>query len=79
MTYDDKRIEVAVLALLATFRFDEDRSWKGYDFDVMNTLHQQGFIHPPQGKAKSVALTAERLRKGEEIADRLFAAGDKTA
>ena len=57
MTDDDKRIEEAVLALLTTFRFDEDRSWKGYDFAVMNTLHQHGF-HPSstkQSKAKQVS------------------------
>jgi hypothetical protein len=72
--YDPKRIEETVLALLATFSFEGGRSWKGYDFDVMNALHQQGLIDEPRGKNKSVWLTAEGLEKGTAIADRLFAA-----
>lgn len=74
MEYDPKRIEEAVLALLATFSFDGGRSWKGYDFEVMNALHQQGLIDEPRGKNKSVWLTAEGLEKGTAIAERLFAA-----
>ena len=74
MNYDEKRIEEAVLALLTTFSFDGGRSWKGYDFDVMNALHEQGLIDEPRGKNKSVWLTAEGLKKGTAIADRLFAA-----
>ncbi len=74
MDYDPKRIEETVLALLATFSFDGGRSWKGYDFDVMNALHQQGLIDEPRSKNKSVWLTAEGLEKGTATADRLFAA-----
>jgi len=72
--YDSKRIEETVLALLATFSFDGGRSWKGFDFDVMNALHEQGLIDDPRGKNKSVWLTAEGLEKGTAIAGRLFAA-----
>lgn len=74
MEYDPKRIEETILALLATFSFDGGRSWKGFDFDVMNALHQQGLIDDPRGKNKSIWLTAEGLEKGTIIADRLFAA-----
>ncbi len=34
MELDGKRIDDAVLALLATFSFDGGRSWKGFDWDV---------------------------------------------
>ncbi|PZW67125.1 hypothetical protein F471_02993 [Pseudomonas sp. URMO17WK12:I1] len=74
MEYDPKRIEETVRALLATFSFDGGRSWKGYDFDVMNALRQQGLIDDPRGKNKSVWLTAEGLEKGTSIAERLFTA-----
>lgn len=74
MDYDPKRIEETVLALLATFSFDGGRSWKGYDFEVMNALHQQGLIDEPRGKNKSVWLTEEGLKKGNALAERLFAA-----
>ncbi|TBU97090.1 DUF6429 family protein [Phytopseudomonas dryadis] len=79
MEYDQKRIEEAVLALLATFSFDGNRSWKGFDFGVMDALHAQGLIDDPRGQAKSVWLTAQGLEKGNEIADRLFAADGKSS
>ncbi|MFV7434419.1 hypothetical protein CMV24_02955 [Pseudomonas plecoglossicida] len=73
MTYDDKLIEEAVLALLATFSFNGGSAWKGFDFEVMNNLHEQGFITQPRGKAKSVRLTPEGMERGKQIADQLFA------
>ncbi|MFF7060813.1 DUF6429 family protein [Pseudomonas sp. NPDC008258] len=73
MNYDDQLIEDAVLALLATFSFNGGNAWKGFDFEVMNKLHEQGFITKPQGKAKSVWLTPEGMDRGKLIADRLFA------
>ncbi|MFS2069095.1 DUF6429 family protein [Pseudomonas sp. CT11-2] len=72
MEYDDKLIEEAVLALLATFSFDNGNAWKGFDFETMNRLHEQGFISNPVNKNKSIWLTAEGLEQGRQIADRLF-------
>jgi hypothetical protein len=72
MDYDDARIEEAVLALLAVFSFDGNRAWKGFDFDVMDRLHDQGFIEQPKGKTKSVWLTPEGLERGIRSAERLF-------
>lgn len=48
------------------------RSWKGFDFDVMERLHAQGFIDNPVGKTKSVWLAPEGLERGGKIAERLF-------
>ncbi len=72
MDYDQTKIEDAVLALLAVFSFDGGRAWKGFDFDVLDRLHAQGFIDDPATKAKSVGLTQEGLERGHEIAERLF-------
>ncbi|MVV49023.1 hypothetical protein EJA72_12330 [Pseudomonas sp. PB120] len=72
MEYDDKLIEDAVLALLTTFSFDNGNAWKGFDFEVMNRLHEQGFITDPVNRNKSIWLTAGGLERGREIADRLF-------
>ena len=72
MEYDDKLIEEAVLALLATFSFDNGNAWKGFDFEAMNRLHEHGFISNPVNKNKSIWLTAEGLERGRQIADRLF-------
>jgi len=72
MEYDDKLIEDAVLALLAAFSSDEGNAWKGFDFEVMNRLHEHGFISNPVNKNKSIWLTEEGLERGRQIADRLF-------
>ncbi|WP_202883575.1 DUF6429 family protein [Pseudomonas sp. SWRI51] len=50
MQYDDKLIEDAVLALLAIYSFDEGTAWKGFDFEIMNRLHEHGFISNPVNK-----------------------------
>lgn len=72
MSYDQARIEEAVLALLAAFSFDDGRAWKGFDFEVMDRLHAQGLIDDPKGRAKSVWLTPQGLQRGRLSADRLF-------
>lgn len=73
MNLDDTKIEDAVLALLAVFSFDNGWSWKNFDFDVMDRLHQKGFIFDPKRRTKSVGLTDEGLARGLEIARVLFA------
>ncbi|POA32056.1 MULTISPECIES: DUF6429 family protein [unclassified Pseudomonas] len=75
MEYDDKLIEEAVLALLATFSFDNGNAWKGFDFETMNRLHEHGLISNPVNKNKSIWLTAEGLERVRQIADRLFGVG----
>lgn len=72
MSYDQTKIEDAVLALLAAFSFDGRRAWKGFDFDVMEHLHAEGFIEDPKGKAKSVFLTPEGYERGRKCAEQLF-------
>lgn len=72
MEYDDKLIEDAVLALLAAFSTNKGNAWKGFDFEIMNRLHEHGFISDPLNKNKSIWLTAEGLERGRQIADQLF-------
>ena len=79
MTYDQSQIEDVVLALLAAFSFDGARAWKGFDFDVMNRLHAQGFIDNPVGKTKSVWLTPQGLERGCKLAERLFCGSPRDA
>ena len=42
------------------------------DFDVMNRLHEKGYIDDPINKTKSVWLTDEGLAKSEELFKKLF-------
>lgn len=64
------------LALLYLNRFTEDnygmkieRSWKGYDFDVLNHLEELGYIFDGKrpSKTKSVYISQEGLDKAQEI------------
>jgi hypothetical protein len=41
---DTDRIDKAVLALLQLTLHDGNRAWKGFDWDVLNRLYDQGFI-----------------------------------
>ncbi|MFC3682681.1 DUF6429 family protein [Hydrogenophaga luteola] len=70
--HDPKKIEEAVLALLGAFEFENGRAWKRFDFDVMQSLADQGLISDPRGKSESVRLTSEGLARAKVLADRLF-------
>jgi len=72
MTIDEDKIDDAVLALLTLTLHDHCRAWKGFDFEVMDRLHQKGFIDNPVGKTKSVMLTDEGLKRSEELFRELF-------
>ena len=73
MDIDKNKIDDTVLALLYLTLHDGDRAWKGFDWDVMNRLHEKGMILNPVGKVKSVVLTDEGLRESERLFKKLFA------
>ena len=60
MPLDTDKIDDAVLALLALTLHDDNRAWKGFDWDALDRLHAKGLIYDPVNKTKSVAFT----RKG---------------
>ncbi|MGR9246976.1 DUF6429 family protein [Rhizobium leguminosarum] len=72
MEIDEEKIDNAVLALLRLTLHDGDRAWKSFDWDVMDRLNQKGLIANPAGKAKSVVLSDEGLRRSEELFRALF-------
>jgi hypothetical protein len=72
MDLDTDKIDDAVLALLYMTLHDDDRAWKGFDWNVMNRLHEKGMIRNPIGKAKSVVLTDEGLERSERLFKTLF-------
>lgn len=72
--HDPKKIEEAVLALLGAFEFENGRAWKRFDFDVMQSLANQGLISDPRGKAESVRLTPEGMARAKALADQYFGA-----
>jgi hypothetical protein len=72
MTLDNDKIDRAVLALLYLGLHDVDRAWKGFDWEVMNRLHEMGFVSDPRGKAKSVAFTERGLLEARRLLQELF-------
>lgn len=74
MKYDDEKISEIVLALLGVFEFEHGRVWKRIDFSVMNELFEKGYISNPRGRAESVFLTEQGLRRAKELASKHFAA-----
>ena len=69
---DTDRIDDAVLALLNLGLHDGFRAWKGFDWDVMQRLHEKGMISDPVGKTKSVVFTEEGLQRSEELFEAMF-------
>jgi hypothetical protein len=69
---DTDRIDDTVLALLQLTLHNGFRAWKGFDWDTLGRLHEKGMIGNPVGKAKSVALTDEGLRRSEELFEAMF-------
>jgi hypothetical protein len=72
MELDTDKIDQAVLALLSLGRHDGYRTWKSFDWDVMQRLHEKGYISDPVGKAKSVLLTENGALESERLRDLLF-------
>lgn len=66
------------LALLAALSSNDGNAWKGFDFVIMNRLHEQGFISNPVNKNKSIWLTDEGMQRGRKIAERLFGPSGKS-
>jgi hypothetical protein len=76
MAYDEDKVDELTLALLYLVMYDQGeygaRAWKGFDWDTMNRLHEEGFISSPVGKAKSVSVTPEGRQKAKELFEKHF-------
>jgi len=73
-------LEDLVLVLLYMFSWREKivsnfsvaRSWKGYCFDVLDSLEEKGYISSSR-RAKSVIITDEGLKRASELKEKMFA------
>lgn len=72
MDFDQEKVDRTVLALLYLTLHDKNRAWKSFDWNVMNRLHEKGFIGDPVNKAKSVVLTDEGLAESKRLFIELF-------
>jgi hypothetical protein len=76
MEIDEEKLEQTVLALLYLNVSDdsERRAWKSLPWDVMDSLHQKGYISNPASKNKSVLLSEEGAKLARQLFEKLFAA-----
>jgi hypothetical protein len=72
MELDTNKIDDATLALLYLGLHDGARAWKGFDWEAMNRLHEQGYISDPRSKAKSVVFSETGMQRSEELLQKLF-------
>jgi len=70
---DWDRVDDAALALLSLTLHDDDRVWKGLDWDITDRLYDKGLIHDPRNKAKSIRFTPEGVERAERVFRELFA------
>ena len=72
MVVDTEKVDEAVLALLYLGLHETARTWKSFDWDAMQRLHDKGYITSPVSKAKSVVFTEEGFKESERLFRKLF-------
>ena len=72
---DWERVDEAALALMLLGLHQGWRSWKGFDWQVLNRLHEKGFIADPKNKAKSVVFTEEGIEESQRLFEMFFRRG----
>jgi len=76
MSVNWDKVDEAALALmyLTTFteRGQQARTWKGFDWDILDRMFERGWISDPQTKAKSVVVLEEAQRLSRELFEQWF-------
>jgi len=75
MNYDREKVDDYTLALMHLVLWGDGagiRAWKGFDWDTLDRLHERGFISDPKGKARSVVMTEEGVKRAEELFRKIF-------
>ena len=77
MDYDRDTVDEVTLALLYLVTWDRKegdgaRAWKGFDWDTMDRLFDNGLISDPKSKAKSVIMTEEAFKKSAALFKKHF-------
>jgi DNA-binding PadR family transcriptional regulator len=82
MEYNKDKVDEMVLALLSLTMFEDRsgwRAWKGHDWDALDRLHEKGYISDPRSKAKSVVMTEEGAKRAQELFEKHFRSGERSA
>lgn len=76
MDINREKVDEISLALLYLTTFknkSEFRAWKSHSWDVLDCLHQSGYIDDPRSKAKSVLLTEQGVKQSKALFEKHFA------
>ena len=76
MEIDSEKVDEMTLALfyLTTFKDRTGlRAWKSHSWEVMDRLHEHGYIQEPATKARSVMLTQEGAERSKLLFEKHFA------
>ncbi|MFP4381954.1 MAG: DUF6429 family protein [Candidatus Sumerlaeia bacterium] len=79
MEYDKDKVDEMVLALMRLGICEDKygvRTWKGFDWDAMDRLHEKGYISDPKSKARSVILSEKGIAKSQELFEKYFGKKD---
>ena len=83
--YDEDKVDDVVLALLYLNMWEEEaplpahRAWKSFPWEAMDRLHEKGYIGNPRGRAKSVIVTEEGVKRSRELFRRFFGLGKESS
>ena len=72
---DQEKLAEAALAILSLTAWEEEygaRAWKGMDWDLLDILHQKGWIDDPVGKQKSVHITEQGVALASTYLEKYF-------
>ncbi|MGA2377612.1 MAG: DUF6429 family protein [Candidatus Sulfotelmatobacter sp.] len=75
MAINPEKVDEMTLALLYLTTFKDKhgpRAWKSHSWDVLDRLHENGYIHDPATKAKSVMLTEEGAARSKRLFEKHF-------
>ena len=76
MEIDEHKVDEISLALLYLTTFKDKfafRAWKTHSWDVLDRLHESGYIDDPRSEAKSVLLTDEGVERSKALFEKHFA------
>ena len=75
MEINNEKVDEMTLALLYLTTFKDKyglRAWKSHSWQVMDRLHESGYIYEPATKAKSVMLTDEGAERSKHLFEKHF-------
>jgi hypothetical protein len=80
MSINWDKVDETALALmyLTTFteRNQQARTWKGFDWDILDRMFERGWISDPRTKAKSVVIFEDAQRRSRELFEQQFGTFD---